>query len=256
MFLRVVEQMTLMSRHSFKPSGSVQEPKGVEWAVHTSVMEVFALIQEEIAIDQIYKSWDSVLSYEDLAANTAAFEKLPNGSVKLKFTDEKKRQEIIKKLFTDHVVGSDAAGRITAAVDESTEKASQGGGSGAREDSLKAVETDSSQPGENHILEEQSAPAKSFEELEQEHGPLDKSWVGAPLTDPTIKFAIMKRASQILGLRIHDPDILKINDMPSLMQTLTKKPKPRKLKEEIGINDRLKGLMNLEIYDKRWTLHH
>lgn len=201
----------------------MRESADVERAVHTALVEIFALRQEGRPLDPIYNAWESVLDHEDLKTKAASFQPGSDGSLALRFANERKRKYIMGKLLKDDIVDSEDARSIAAAADELSEDNSREG---------------NSQDGA------------------QDHTALDDSWKDVSLADPAIKFAVMKRASQMLGLRILDPDIMKINDTGGLIQLFTKKPKPKRLQEEIGKDDRLKGLLNLEVFGKRWTSHH
>ena len=208
---------------SFKPRVSMREPADVERAVHTSLVEVLALRQAECPVDSIYDAWESVLDHEDLTTKTTKFQPESNGSLTLRFASEGKRKVVMSKLLGDESDSSQDTNGIPAATEERSADDSRG---------------------------------EEIQDGAQDHVALDASWRDVSLTDPTIKFAVTKRASQLLGLRIHDPDIMKINDAAGLVELFTKKPKPKRLQEQLGKDDRLKGLLNLEMFDKRWTPHH
>ena len=201
----------------------MREPADVERAVHTSLVEIFALRQAGRPVDPIYDAWESVLDHDDLTPKSTSFQPDIDGSLALKFGNERKRQSILTRLLKDDIIGSEDTKDIVAAVDE---------------------------------LGANNSKGEELQDGAQDHAALDDSWRDVSLTDPTIKFAVMKRASQMLGLRINDPDIMKVNDAAGLIGLLTKKPKPKRLQDQLGNNDRLKGLLNLEMFNKRWTPHH
>ena len=59
-------------------------------------------------------------------------------------------------------------------------------------------------------------------------------WTKVSLSDPTIKFAVLKRTAQLLGIRIPDPEIGSIRNARDLVHVLQKKPKTIKLEEEVA----------------------
>lgn len=213
----------LTASTSFKSRVSMREPADVERAVHTSLVEIFALRQAGRPVDPIYDAWESVLDHDDLTPKSTSFQPENDGSLALRFGNERQRQSILTKLLKDHSISSENTKGIAAAVDELVANNSRG---------------------------------EEFQDGAQGHAALDDSWRDVSLTDPKIRFAVMKRASQMLGLRINDPDIMRINDAAGLVELFTKKPKPKRLQEQLGNDDRLKGLLNLEMFNKRWTPHH
>ena len=201
----------------------MREPADVERAVHTSLVEIFALRQAGRPVDPIYNTWESVLDHDDLTPISTSFHPEIDGSLALRFGSEQKRQSILTRLLKDDTISSEDTKNTAAAMDE---------------------------------LDAENRRGENDQEGAQDHAALDDSWKTVSLTDPAIKFTVLKRASQMLGLRINDPDIMKINDAGGLIELLTKKPKPKRLQEQLGQDDRLKGLLNLEMFGKRWTPHH
>lgn len=213
----------LTASTSFKPRVSMREPADVERAVHISLVEIFALRQVGRPDDSIYDAWESVLDHEDLTTKITKFQPESDGSLTLRFASEGKRKVVMSKLLGDDSDNSQDTNGIPAATEE---------------------------------LGADNSRGEEFQDGAQDHAALDDSWRDVSLADPAIKFAVMKRASQMLGLRLHDPDIMKINDAAGLIELFTKKPKPKRLQEQLGQDERLKGLLNLETFDKRWTPHH
>ena len=73
----------------------------------------------------------------------------------------------------------------------------------------------------------------------------DQSWRSLPLTDPSLKFAVLKRTAQLLGARIPDPAVASINTTADLSNVLSRKPKSTKLHQEIIEKGILGGLSNV-----------
>ncbi|OJD21102.1 hypothetical protein ACJ73_07560 [Blastomyces percursus] len=85
--------------------------------------------------------------------------------------------------------------------------------------------------------------------------PTNLEFLGIPLSDPEFKFAYLKRASQLAGYRIPDPEVAKITKPSRLMSFLSEvsKPKPKKLAEHLLKDKRLTSLPNVKIMDRRYT---
>ncbi|KAL2366326.1 hypothetical protein RJZ56_000783 [Blastomyces dermatitidis] len=85
--------------------------------------------------------------------------------------------------------------------------------------------------------------------------PTNLGFLGMPLSDPEFKFAYLKRASQLAGYRIPDPEVAKITKPSRLMSFLSEvsKPKPKKLAEHLLKDKRLTSLPNVKIMDRRYT---
>jgi hypothetical protein len=68
-----------------------------------------------------------------------------------------------------------------------------------------------------------------------------------PLTDPELKFALVKRLTKLTGLRISDPALLNIHTFAHLYTQLliAAKPKPKKLFEEIVQDSKKKRVLNI-----------
>ncbi|PGH05681.1 hypothetical protein GX51_02841 [Blastomyces parvus] len=85
--------------------------------------------------------------------------------------------------------------------------------------------------------------------------PTNLEFLGIPLSDPEVKFAYLKRVSQLAGYRIPDPEVAKITKPSRLINYLTEvsKPKPKKLAEHLLKDKRLTSLPNVKIMDRRYT---
>jgi hypothetical protein len=83
---------------------------------------------------------------------------------------------------------------------------------------------------------------------------LDPAWRQVPLTDPEIKFAVLKRVLQLTGIRIPDSAIQPSKTAGNFLSHLIKPPKPRKLAE--AIPPQLKGLRNVKVSKERVTPIH
>lgn len=67
------------------------------------------------------------------------------------------------------------------------------------------------------------------------------------LSDPILKFAILKRCSQLVGARVPDNQISSIRHTGDLLRALDQTRKPRKLAEDLLQDSRLAHLENVEI---------
>ncbi len=58
---------------------------------------------------------------------------------------------------------------------------------------------------------------------------------------------------QLTGIHIPDVKIQAITTIQSLLQALVKPPKPKKLVDALAADDRLAGLQNVKLFDRRIT---
>ena len=66
-------------------------------------------------------------------------------------------------------------------------------------------------------------------------------------------FQVFKRVMQLTGIRIPDPEIEKICSAKALIGLLVKKPKPKKLAQNLLASKSITGLPNVHIMDRRYT---
>ncbi|KAL1956483.1 hypothetical protein VTO42DRAFT_7281 [Malbranchea cinnamomea] len=73
--------------------------------------------------------------------------------------------------------------------------------------------------------------------------------------DPNFKFTYLKRATQLTGHRIPDPQIALMNSPSNVLKYMldASKPKPQKVAERLLSEARLASLPNVKIYDRRQT---
>ncbi|KAI1951932.1 hypothetical protein LOZ57_001345 [Ophidiomyces ophidiicola] len=76
-----------------------------------------------------------------------------------------------------------------------------------------------------------------------------------PLDDPEIRFAFLKRASQLTGYRIPDPELRSMTRVSRLCDFLTAatKPEPEKLADILIAEGKYASLPNVKIFDRRQT---
>ncbi|KAI9700777.1 MAG: hypothetical protein M1836_002146 [Candelina mexicana] len=118
------------------------------------------------------------------------------------------------------------------------------------------------------VTEEGEAAIEDAEEFDTEDAvPLDLSneerpeinrgnpeWLQVSLEgDDEIKFAVIKRVMQLTGIHIPDVKIQGITTVNSLLNTLIRPPKPKKLMDALVENERLAGLPNVKVFDRRIT---
>ncbi|EEP76778.1 predicted protein [Uncinocarpus reesii 1704] len=85
--------------------------------------------------------------------------------------------------------------------------------------------------------------------------PENLEFLAMPLTDPTFQFAFLKRASQLTGYRVPDPEISSVTEISSLLKLFTaaSKPKPAKLADILIAEGKFAALPNVKIFDRRQT---
>ncbi|KAL9124153.1 MAG: hypothetical protein Q9217_006492, partial [Psora testacea] len=250
----------------FVSEKKVQEKQHVELAVQRACVEIYALKQHGSDIDCVYKA-TSALDAEGRTrvCTKTSFERLPNAEVVLRFADEGAKMDIVGSIMAERGEGEEvveqeglgdkqedgAAGQITE-VEESAQREDEGMVAKDMQESMQQHQSPST------IEDAEQVSAATVQEDAQTEGsitgPVDQSWRTIPLTNPELKFAIMKRTCQLLGLRIPDPQIASINDTTSLLNALLQKPKPNKLVEEMVSGGRLEGLKNVQVFRKRYTV--
>ena len=205
-----------------------QERQDVELAIQRACVEIYALKQDEHDIDLVYKSTSpfDASGWKRLCAETS-FERLPNGKMTLKFANEETRMVILDSMVAENAKLKQVQKNIESS-----------------EDGIDAEE------GAQQFLEDTT----SADDYKIKTGLHDQTWRDIPLADAELKFALLKRTCQLLGLRIPDPQIAKIDNTQSLLETLLKKSKPKKLVEEIGKDGRLEGLKNLQVVGRRYSV--
>ena len=96
--------------------------------------------------------------------------------------------------------------------------------------------------------------AKNCESLHNIDG---QAWGDTSLKESGLKFAVVKRTSQLLGMRVPDPAIATISKASDLVQSLVDKPKPTKLQDLFRANATYAGSKNIKwerrsrVYDDR-----
>ena len=197
-----------------------------------------------------------------LITKETAFEYGENGALALKFLDIKKEQAAVSSLVTaieedeattdpldsdkpieSHIVEKNHLPEEAIVADHETLS--------PPEEGPKPRNVNGQGPSSKYTSS-QEVPSRKSIKRSAKGPPPDRSWLDIPLADPSLKFAILKRTSQILGLRIPDPQVASINDISSLLGVLVQKPKPRKLAKEIKKDMRLQGLKNLKMFGTRW----
>jgi len=124
----------------------------------------------------------------------------------------------------------------------------------------------STQTYENTEIEEENG---STEELVENHKsdahpffgypkPLDIGFLSMSLKDPNMKFAFLKRLSQLTGHFIPDSAIASITNIQhaiDYLETLVK-PKPKKLAQQLMTNKELQNIPNVQVFQSRRTRIH
>ncbi|KAL4865961.1 hypothetical protein BDV12DRAFT_187774 [Aspergillus spectabilis] len=81
----------------------------------------------------------------------------------------------------------------------------------------------------------------------------DNGFLSLSLADPAIKFAFVKRFSQLAGHHLPDPVIESAASIQNIIDHVLNvtKPKPKKLAQELAANKGLTGLPNVKVFAKR-----
>ncbi|KAL9099822.1 MAG: hypothetical protein Q9163_004725, partial [Psora crenata] len=263
--------------HGFVSDVRLHGKQHVELAVQRACVEIYALKQEQRGLDSAFEVTSAFdhPGWMRLCTKTT-FEHLPNGNVVLKFDDEGTRRDIVSSLLAEEEEEVDIAGaaegeEVTEVMD-AQETPSQEDNAVMASGSYSTMRGQIPMTAEEHVPEQPESFPMTAEEHVPEHpessaivpqnvqaeggsimDPVDQSWRTIPLIDPDLKFAILKRTSQLLGLRVPDPQIASINDTTALLHVLLKKPKPKKLVEEIVEGGRLEGLKNVQVFGKKYT---
>ena len=190
--------------------------KQIERAVQTSLKEIFALKQEGRPLDEAFQSRESALGREDLLAT--------------KFVRHEGDTFVLTRSVTANGIVKDLGAKAEA-----------------------DTESRDSKNIDINIVEEVSRDSTSAGGERGTQGSVDQSWRDVSLRDSHLKFAVLKRTSQLLGTRFPDPMIAQIDDVPTLLEALMKKPKPAKLIKELNSLGVTTGLNNVRLVDGKIT---
>ncbi|KAI9715162.1 MAG: hypothetical protein M1812_006141 [Candelaria pacifica] len=106
---------------------------------------------------------------------------------------------------------------------------------------------------ENYNIE-RAAPTDTSSEERPEINMGNPEWLKVSLEGQDgMKFAVVKRVMQLTGAHIPDVKIQGVTTVQSLLNALIKPPKPRKLVDALIANNRLAGLPNVKVFDRRVT---
>ena len=196
-----------------------------------------------------------MLDSEKLAAKNVNFRKSAGGNIVLNFSDAETEDATVSSLLRKpvemQVVKLDGPPPEEAEVEEYEVNEDQEEYDEV-ESSADYPKAEGTRPGGASRRLRPSAEA--LVEAQEAFGPLKSSWRNISLRDPALKFAVLKRTSQLLGQRIPDPQISSINTTTNLLDVLCKKPKPKKLVRELQHDPKLEGLQNLHIFGGRWSV--
>ena len=244
----------------------MQEKQDVELAVQRACVEIFALKQEGQEIDSAYeaKAAFDAEGWTRVCTKTK-FEQLDGGEVVLKYADEEIQTQIMDAIMNENQEKKEVEAEQEAeGIEEGEELAeSVEAEEGFQQQEKEILARDGQEPIQDQpskIRESENQESNVASTLQEDHqaeagitGTIDQSWRTVPLTNPELKFAILKRTTQLLGLRIPDPQIISIKDAASLLDVLLIKSKPKKLSEELFEGGRLDGLKNLQVFERRYS---
>ena len=225
---------------SFMKRNTAQHPKQIERAVKLALVELFTLKQNNCPIELAYKRIASGGSEAGPPLGPISFDVQADGRTTLTFSSKDDENALIQVLLdaTNHTPGELV-----------------------REGSQVQAKQDISQPrntpeGTIDGLSFQESELCPVQQEEKTSAP-SRTWRDISLVDPLMKFAVLKRASQLTGIRVPDPAIADIDNVSQLLKASKKNPKPKKIAEEIADSQgRLKGsksLNNIKILPRRKT---
>ncbi|KAI0376069.1 ribosomal subunit 39S-domain-containing protein [Hypomontagnella monticulosa] len=117
---------------------------------------------------------------------------------------------------------------------------------------LESLNWNRAEESESEIIPDVSI--LSTEEAQKYKESWSQDWKAASLSDPRIKFAIIKRIFQLTGQLVHDHQLSGITDVRSLLRAVQKSPKPKTLTQEIQERRQdLIQLPNVSVATKRIT---
>ena len=251
-------------------------------AVHQALVEVFTLKQANLPLlmDANPSTKVPADTYLRWLAEDASFETTEDGETRLVLESEELQDAILDsitpKAGNQHelavVMPEDEVNR--GEVEERNRQ--QMRASGRQDSSLQAVEQQNlelDQPEEQATTEalaqsESGNMTETYEDLGP-IAPANSSWRNVPLVDESIKFAVshphhdvfcvlicsqvLKRVMQLTGTRIPDPEIASITTSRILLTHLVKKPKPRKLADNL-VAGTVAELPNVQVSKRRYGL--
>ncbi|MCJ1355689.1 MAG: hypothetical protein MMC33_005681 [Icmadophila ericetorum] len=200
-------------------------------AIRRALIEIYTLKEEgRPFIDAAYALDDKIIPN----FGRVSFSISEDGSVSISFPDEETHRAVLQS-----VVKSEPVEEVLEVPEEAAQVEAPHAESTTTEDLELASASKLDEPTVQ--ISEVSEPVA------------DDSWISVSFTDPALKFAIFKRVMQLTGRRISDPEISKIDTAKDLLLHLTKKPKPKKLAEQLLKKEDLLAIPSVKIRERRFT---
>ncbi|KAH8885413.1 hypothetical protein GQ53DRAFT_751145 [Thozetella sp. PMI_491] len=184
------------------------------------------------------------------------FDKVTNAAVLETIT----RRALVEALAVSEVAGKDSLAeswRIGGKADHDTSHVATAlqakievGADGSVKLTGNVSEISNNVVGEEDSAWEEPIPVEDAQKLVKSW---DHSWKTASLTDPWLKFAVIKRIQQLSGQVIPDAKQININSISTLLSQLLRAEKPKKLAEELELKGSLESLPNVSTYSRRVT---
>ncbi|RKF77091.1 hypothetical protein GcM1_222046 [Golovinomyces cichoracearum] len=250
-------------RDSFIPKDVITDTDEITASLHRALVEIFVWHQAGYDPNDIHMTQESSI---DLTRNVQIAFSNTTG-VTLQYPDDHTREKIIDSLKCPRVVVESIA----------VDKISESDGS---EDKSSSTQTETAMTGDSmEFPESQDREVKEppVDELQSESEtkinekyPLDiisepvnyqelvasweTSWMEIPITDPVIKFAVIKRITNLSGIRIPDAAITSMITTRSFLDQIIKPPKSQKLADFLVQKAELINLPNVSVHPRRITL--
>ncbi|TQS35300.1 hypothetical protein Golomagni_04284 [Golovinomyces magnicellulatus] len=250
-------------RNSFIPKDVMTDTDEITASLHRAIVEIFVWHQAGHDLNDIYMtqepSVDLTRNVQIAFSNTTGVTlQYPDDYIREKIIDSLKRPKVVEESITvDKISEKDGLEDNSSITQTETAKT---------DDSMESPDSQDSKVKEPPIDELQSEVDSKI----NENDPFDlisesvnyqelvasweTSWMEIPITDPAIKFAVIKRITNLSGIRIPDVAITSMITTRAFLDQIIKPPKSQKLAEFLVQKGELVNLPNVSIYPRRITL--
>ncbi|KAF2814328.1 uncharacterized protein BDZ99DRAFT_460006 [Mytilinidion resinicola] len=208
------ERGRLHFRRGYLPSTKITDPEALDAALHRAIAEVFTLQKVGMDLGLTSKRAGSQNDLGFIQSVKVGPSKDGNSAI-VEFSDSTNESEIVQAL--------EALAKTSNSVD--TESSPDIG------------------PEEASSVLETTTQSQRWKE----------GWQSISISDPDVKFAVVKRLMQLTGHRLSDPVIQDTNTIGQLLARITAPPKPKKLVEAIQGDGRLQAVSNVKVSGQRVT---
>lgn len=235
----------------FAPATKMSDPYELTAALHRTVVEVFALRAADMPL--------SVLSNAGLGPDVTS-------EVQIVATEDGGRLQLPADMKLDAIMGSLASGVDETAAHENPTMSEEDvaadrstvdvlhnesvpeKGLPADETATKGNPTESEADVAADRSEVDPLHPHEFQSMVESWDPI---WLNVSVKDPEIKFAVMKRISQLTGYRLSDADINNSRTVSDILAHLATPPKPRKVIEQLAQKQALFEIPNVKVYGRK-----